>query len=224
MTSSCLLRPGLSVKAKITLHTTSSNDIKGKLIFETKRNNPEVGKRYFFVPISCTVPKAIITVTPVKIKYNFRSHIFIFSILRFLKNWNFCFSFPVVPWCCATGPKNLRKIIQIKNTGARKCAVRILKENAENKRDAVEAEGEMEEKREVCDRLETEIMDELISNVFETFRFNQKYHIEVEPFSTKNIQVTFSPKYRGFHCETVTFVCQICKGETEVSIEIYFNL
>lgn len=105
--------------------------------------------------------------------------------------------------------------------------MRILKENPENELDAVEAEGEMEEeeeKREVCDRLETEIMDELISNVFETFRFNQKYHIEVEPFSTKNIQVTFSPKYRGFHCETVTFVCQSCKGETEVSIGIYFTL
>lgn len=65
-----------------------------------------------------------------------------------------------------------------------------------------ETEGELHwGLKEEATSLSGELLDELIGNIFLTFRFSEKYHIVVPPFSTKSIQVRFTPEYKGFHQE-----------------------
>lgn len=60
------------------------------------------------------------------------------------------------------------------------------------------------------------IKEELLNNVFAAFRFSKKYHIELEPYSTKQIEVTFSPQYKGLHCDLYNLQFEGCSNCFEV--------
>ncbi|KAL0269328.1 UNVERIFIED_CONTAM: hypothetical protein PYX00_007106 [Menopon gallinae] len=210
-----LLRPGISFVAKVRLSPVCEvPEFHCYLLYETRKKKHPNKHFYFRVHVACYPPKPIIDVSP--------------AVIRF----------PTVTWCVIKGPERLkymRKTLKITNSGHKDCFCSIWNPvldglDIEIDSDVFSAESYnpcegSEECRDSHAYYEAEkIVDELICNVFEIFRFSWKYHIPVPAMSTITLDVDFFPDYRGYH-QSVVYVrtedAPIC---TEKKVELIGNI